>query len=243
MDALKADRPSITEAMKNFASVLGGQDLVADADKTKQKKPHDVNHLIEMAKVVLKCVNAHELLSPDAWAEKHPQGEDESGSDRIDSITNFRAAAALREHAISVPGAKLTKLFGRMYLRATRCWEDGVGDAAAAELARLRFPRHTVDAFLSGWAQAIEPAAAKTTDEEDVNELVWAADFNAVLQARRRAREQEINERRERMDAGDTEAEALREALREHGEEDEEPRVVEIASGEEEGEAAAGPSS
>ena len=49
--------------------------------------------------------------------------------------------------------------------------------------------------------------------------------------------------RRERRDAGDTEAEALREALREHGEEDEEPRVVEIASGEEEGEAAAGPSS
>lgn len=220
MDALKSDSPCITDAIKNFTSVLGGQDLVADADKTKQKKPHDMTHLMEIAKVVLKAVNAHDLASPDAWAEKHPQGDDENGGDRIAAITEFRAAHALREHALSAPGAKLTKLFGRRYLRATRIWPDGVGDATAAELARLRFPRHTVDAFLSGWARAIEPSvgtndAAKQPDEEadHVSELVWAPDFNAALMARRRTREQEVIERRERMDAGESEADAIREAL------------------------------
>jgi hypothetical protein len=243
IDALKADaRPCVSDAAKNFISVLSAADLVAQPDDVqRQKKPHELAHLAECAKVVLRCINAHELPTPEAWALTHPQGDEESGADRIQALAAFRACHALRAHAVAALGAeqlKLTKLVGRRYLRATRCWEDGVGDAAAAELARLRFPPHTVSAFLDGWREALshEPAEsgadADADEADDALRLVWAADFGAAVRARARARVGEVHERRERMEAGDDEAEALREALAAAPDEMQvdhlEPRVVEI---------------
>ena len=84
--------------------------------------------------------------------------------------------------------------------------------AAAAELARLRFPPHTVEAFLDGWSKAVDPVQG-VDGAEDVGGRVWAADFNAALQARRVARDAEVAERRARMESGEAEADALREAM------------------------------
>ena len=245
MEALKDEQPRISDAMKNFCSVLAATDLVTpktpsaanagpNATKGEQQRPHDFKQLIGIAKVVLQAINAHELLAPDAWAQRHPQGDDESGAARIEALTAYKACSALRAHAASALGTsapKLTKLLGRGYLRATRCWTDGVHAAAAAELARLRFPPHTVDAFLDGWSKAVDPAQGLDV-ADDVAGLVWAADFNGALQARRLARDREVAERRARMESGEAEADALREALaaeeRMAAEEEEEPRMVEV---------------
>ena len=212
MTTLQTDLPRISDAMKNFCAFLAATDLTAGDKQSKDKaKPHDFQHLLAIAKAVLKIINAHALAPPDAWAQRHPQAEEESGTERIEGLTMYRACHGLRAHAATAPGAKVTKLFGRRYLRATRMWEDGVGEAAAAELARLRYPEHTVHAFLTGWATAVSPgddAAAA-----DCCSLVWAADFNEALRARRAARDQEVRERVERMDASGSEADALREAL------------------------------
>ena len=242
MEALKDEQPRISDAMKNFCSVLAATDLTTpktaasapNATKREQQRPHDFKQLISIAKVVLQAINAYELLTPDAWAQAHPQGEEESGAARIEAITTYKACAALRAHAASQLGTsapKLTKLLGRGYLRATRCWTDGVHAAAAAELARLRFPPHTVEAFLDGWSKAVDPVQG-VDGAEDVGGLVWAADFNAALQARRVARDAEVAERRARMESGEAEADALREAMAAEEqmkeEEEEEPRMVEV---------------
>lgn len=245
MEALKAEVPRISDAIKNFCSVLAAADLVppAEGEKQKQSPPHKMEHLLHCAKVVLKSINAYEPPSPEAWAETHPQGEEETGTARIEALTAYKASYALATSARRTEGAKVTKLLSRGYLRSTRCWSDSVGAVAADELARLRFPPHTVKAFLDGWARAIEPASATAAaageSGEDLSELVWAADFSAALRVRRVARDKEVSERRERMESQADEAETLREALAAEGqmaeaadEEEEEERVVELASGE-----------
>ena len=66
MDALKAEMPRITDAMKNFCAYLAATDLVPEGADATAKKPHDMAHLLAMAKVVLKEINAHELPSPNS---------------------------------------------------------------------------------------------------------------------------------------------------------------------------------
>lgn len=184
VDALQADLPRISDAAKSMCSVLAASEITR-ADET--TPPHELPHLLTIAKVVLKRINAHELPPPDKWAERHPQGAEESGADRIDAITRFKACAAIRFKAAGA-GAKVTKLCGRAFLRATYCWEDGVAEGARSELQGV--PAHTVDAFLDGWGHAI----AGDGDDAD---LVWAADFNKALEARRAARREEVAERRQ----------------------------------------------
>ena len=65
--------------------------------------------------------------------------------------------------------------------------------------------------------------------DEDLASLVWADDFQAVLRSRQLARAVEVQERRERMDAGEDESQRLHAALA--AEEAEEERVVELSSG------------
>jgi len=242
LKVLQSETPRISVACKNLVAVVAGQDLVpaaADGESNKKpadKKPHEMQHLLEVAKTILKCVNAYDLPTEQAWQEKHPQGEDESGSERIEAVTAYKAcftaSAAVRRvqarpavttYSPAAANAKITKLFGRGYLRATKCWEDGVGEACAQELARLRFPPHTCKAMLATFEKAIHDTA-----EDGDAALIWAADFHAALHARRLAREAEVRERRQRMETGETEAQALRAALAGQEEEEEEARVVEV---------------
>lgn len=209
--SLSAEQPRMSDALKNLISIMAGQDLVppAEADgaasKPQQRRPHEMQHLLACAKVVLKTINDCALPDPSEWASAHPQGAEEAGGDRIAALTAYKACHAMQAHAAS-QGAKVTKLLGRSYLRHTSCWADGAAAAAERELTRLRFPQATVKAFLEGFSNSLDV-------DDDFASLVWARDFAGALDARRRARSQEVHERRERMQSGESEAQALREAL------------------------------
>lgn len=245
---LTADVPRITDAMKNFCSVLAAADLTDD-----RVEPHELASLLGLAKVVLKCINAHVLATPDEWAVKHPQGDDETGAARIESLTRYKACYALRQQLGTASGAKATKLLGRAFLRATSCWEDGVAAAVNDELAKgnHRFPPRTVHAFLESWATAVGDGVGGGSDgdgaDDGISSLVWAADFNAALQARRLAREAEVKERRERLEDQECESQSLPSVLREalvpdedermggdaeeEDDDDDGPRVIELLPG------------
>lgn len=244
MDALKIDTPRITDAMKNLAAFLAAADLTSDA-------PHEIAHLLAMAKIALRLINAHTPPPPDEWAASHPQGDDESGTDRIEAITRYRACHALHAHATGA-GHKVTKLLGRAYLRGTDLWLSGrVGDAVAAEIsANASLPAHTASAFVAAMTTAIAGGSSDDDRATELTELVWAQNFASALQARRLARQQEVEERKARMANNESEAGVLREALGgvrsaqeeeegeeagadEEGEEEEEdddegPRVIEL---------------
>ena len=191
--------------------------------------------------MALKLINAFTPLPPEQWALTHPQGEDETASDRIDLLTRYRACCALHT-TVTNAGHKISKLLGRGYLRGTRLWNDVVA-AQFADAVSGKFPAHTVAAFCDGWAKAAAADAKDDESDSDLVSLVWAADFNAALEQRRAARRKEIIERRERLHEQDNEADQLRAALRpveeeeeeeeeqddEPMEEEDEPRVVELS--------------
>jgi len=234
----RQDAPRISDAMKNWCSVLAGSQLTAAPSQSGEtaKKVHSMEHLLACAKTVLRLINAHALACPHEWAEEHPQGADESALDRVTALTNYKACFLLAEQIKATPGAKVTKLTGRSFLKTTGLWIT-VRQVAAKELASLRFPPHTVEAFLSGWGDAIDGTGEQDKSSlEALSPLVWAADFGAELKARQQARLEEVRERRERMETGEDEAQRLREAMLagpdvEDGEEEaDEPRIVETTN-------------
>lgn len=277
MAAMQADTPRISDAMKNYCSVLAGNAAgaadtafappasAASASSAPPPPPprYELRDLLDMAKVALKAINDFELPEPAQWNVLHPQADDESGTSRMDALARYRAAtllAARCREAASAPSAtpaakaaKATKLLGRGWLRATRCWEGGARDAAAAALgaSARRFEPATVDAFLDGWGAAILADGGAAGGEGGGTaadaDLIWATDFNAAVLARRKARVQEVKERRERMTENSSDADALRAAMRaeapadetetgEDGEEEDDedededdgPRVIEV---------------
>lgn len=226
---LRTDKPCITDAMKNFTSAYAGQALAPDEHSPHlQQRPPDVAVLLAIAKIVLKVLNAHALLSVEEWAASHPQDEDESAFARIEALTNYKAAFLLAQQ-VAVANAKRSKLFGRQFLLATGCW-PAVQAAAQDELLRQRYPTADTSAFLERWS------AALTGEDAGLAELVWAEEFNTVLQARREARNEEVRERRARMEIAEDEAERLREVLggeggaeqQSPGAEEAEERIVEV---------------
>ena len=149
----RSDRPSISEAMKSFSSVLAATGAAAGAFPTAFAL--STPNVLTCARIVLRLTNGMVLQPPMEWAEVHPQGE-ESASARIDTITHYKACHLLALQCQQTDSAKITKLLGRNFLQATGCWEDGgaLAAAAAAELSQS-VPAETVSAFLKGWATVI----------------------------------------------------------------------------------------
>merc|ERR1719424_2279112 len=135
---LRTDKPCLTDAMKNFTSAYAASALAPDEHSPRlQQRPLDVGVLLSMARIVLKVLNAHALLSPEEWAASHPQDEDESALARIEALTNYKAASLLAQQ-VCAANAKRNKLFGRQFLLATGCW-PAVRAAAQDELLRQRY--------------------------------------------------------------------------------------------------------
>ena len=160
-----------------------------------------------------------------AAASAMRRGEMEDALARIEALTNYKAASLLAQQ-VCAANAKRSKLFGRQFLLATGCW-PAVRAAAQDELLRQRYPTADASAFLE------RCSAALTGEDAGLGELVWAEDFNAVLQARREARNEEVRERRARMEIAEDEADRLREVLGDEGgaapaAEEAEERIVEM---------------
>ena len=231
---LQADRPTIECAMKNWISVLTAQGIGAQASEETPATPaasHELAHVVDLAKIVLKTINALTLADPSQFNVAHPQEETEDGSARLEMLTQYKAAFLLLTqcHSAQAKDAKPSKLFGRAFLRATRCWDDSLCASAAAAIAASpkakQFPEHTVRAFLDGWGDALQGSGDA--------DLVWSVDFQAALGARRSARRQEVAERAKRMDSTESEADMLRAALNAERaeapqEQEEEQRVVDV---------------
>lgn len=156
-------------------------------------------------RALLKAINSHVLPPPPQWALEHPQAEQETALERIETMTTYRACHALAARCAKA-GAKPTRMLGRGFLRGTRCLET-VSDSCRAQLLEQRFPPPLVDTFLDRFGRSLDAGS----EEEEA--LVWAADLPRAIDERRRERQREVEERRERMDAGEGEAVALREAL------------------------------
>ena len=130
------------------------------------------------------------------------QGEDETGSDRIDACARYNACLLLARQ-VEENGGKVSKMLGRKFLQATSLWEDEAAAVVTKECLTLGLPSGLVDSFVAGFSRAIR--------EED--DLIWSKDLQQALRERQQARQQDVNERRERMQDVADEGALLRSAL------------------------------
>jgi len=203
--ALQAEKPVISDAVKSLISLVVASHATAADRAAAPKGAGDLAMVTSCGRALLKAINSHVLPPPPQWALEHPQAEQETALERIETMTTYRACHALAARCAKA-GAKPTRMLGRGFLRGTRCWET-VSDSCRAQLLEQRFPPPLVDTFLDRFGRSL----AAGSEEEEV--LVWAADLPRAIEERRRERQREVDERRERMDAGEGEAVALREAL------------------------------
>ena len=87
-------------------------------------------------RALLKAINSHVLPPPPQWALEHPQAEQETALERIETMTTYRACHALAARCAKA-GAKPTRMLGRGFLRGTRCLET-VSDSCRAQLLEQR---------------------------------------------------------------------------------------------------------
>ena len=90
-------------------------------------------------------------------------------------------------------------------------WEDAVRDAAAA--ARRCWDLVTGDGHRVPRRLGACIGHQQDSEEPTDASLIWADNFEQALAKRRAAREAEVQSRRQRMEAGENEADMLRSAL------------------------------
>ena len=209
---LRSDRPVIGDALKNLISIIAAtQAASGSAGGKAATSGADMSLIIGCAKVVLRAINNFELVPPPQWALDHPQKDDESGSVRIQALTEYNACYLSWKQCTSA-GAKPAQLLGRSYLVTTECWTD-LRELCVAELAAQRFPPALAETFIDRFSRSLSNDVCDDCEADREAALVWSTDLNGVLQERQRTRQLEVAERRERLEQGEDEALRLREAL------------------------------
>jgi len=112
---LVEELPKLDAAMKNIIALLSGKSTL-----TNEAIP--ALELLSCARVVLKALNAHELVDVVEWGAKHPQGE-QTAMDRITQLTCYKVVRALRIKAQGM-GGKPSKLFGKSFILWSGCWKE-----------------------------------------------------------------------------------------------------------------------
>eukprot|EP00668_Euglena_longa_P011149 GGOE01013531.1.p1 GENE.GGOE01013531.1~~GGOE01013531.1.p1 ORF type:complete len:320 (-),score=47.89 GGOE01013531.1:280-1239(-) len=161
--------PKVSEAMKNFFTIKLAEGFT------------NASSLQVLAKLVLNAINGFTMLLPEKWAQKHPQRADQSGRNRLDEMGHYNVHYAMWLAVKKNPDAKVTKLFGRTFLK--QIWQD-LKERILAAGAPSGFD-DLFPPFLSAFEEELE--------EDSQHSLVWTSNFAAALACRQRARQEVVN--------------------------------------------------
>ena len=152
--ALQAEKPVISDAVKTLISLVVASHATAADRAAAPKGAGDLAMVTSCGRALLKAINSHVLPPPPQWALEHPQAEQETALERIETMTTYRACHALAARCAKA-GAKPTRMLGRGFLRGTRCLET-VSDSCRAQLLEQRFPPPLVDTFLDRFGRSLD---------------------------------------------------------------------------------------
>ena len=115
-----------------------------------------------------------------AWGLKHPQAAEQSGSDRMREIAEYKVVFTLWSK-VSSSRAKLSSMLGRTWLaKVFADIEPAFVQSAVPVSDQVKA------AFVRQLKASLEIPGEQT--DKDIKELVWAEDFNQVLQQRQEKR-------------------------------------------------------
>jgi len=120
------EKPNIDVAVRNFLAIQlakpsapkkAKENNIGKADNKKEpEEPLDPIGVQRVCGSILRNVNSVELLPPGEWSIKVPQGETQTGLDRIDQITEYKVLYTLST-ALTRKEKKITKALGKSMLR------------------------------------------------------------------------------------------------------------------------------
>lgn len=217
-EELMEEMPRIEAALKNFLSIKMAEGLAPPAGEAaaSREQPGTAGAVSQAAslqgyaRVILRELNAMELPSSPEWSQRHPQGASESGFDFMARIGDYKVVQALWQRC-KMAGQKPAKLLGKSALQLVfpevrerllaqpAATVQAAGTGATEECLRL---------FIDSFDAAISAAPG-----DDLGDLVWAANLQAALAERQRARKAEAEERLKRAVTNDGFATDLRSML------------------------------
>ena len=118
---LVGEEPKLDSVLKNLIALMSAKSsLQLENFEVDVIQPME---LLGCARLVSKALNGVDLAADVVeWGASHPQGEDQTGIDRMDELQHYKVARALCQKASSA-GGKITKLFGKSFLLWSGAWK------------------------------------------------------------------------------------------------------------------------
>jgi hypothetical protein len=219
---LQDEQPKIGSAVKNVISLVLARSLTASPSDIFRTTNVEIspNSALTCGRALLQGIQAYELVDHLTWGHKFPQDEEQTGEGRIDDIVRYKCVYRLRSMALS-KGGKISQLFGRSYLKWTRAWPEirstiqlpsGVTQdeldlflrtfelSLLGDLSTDKTTTGGVSASGETIGEEHKPAVEEmsgtlTRTSFSDSELIWAKNFNEVLQRRQLERKLQVADR------------------------------------------------
>jgi hypothetical protein len=202
---------------QNFISKIVGEDLTRNESSTKADKITFTFMDAQMiARQLLKHINALELQSAPQWGLVHPQLPEQSGSDRMTQIAQYKVVYSLLQQVRTHANARPTSMLGRTWLSIVF---PEIQKVFAQENSVSSVADEIVTEFMRQFSLSLPNGEEQ---DSELAELVWANDFKAVLQQRQEQRKDAAVRRL--AEAAEEEKQQLAEAMAAAKEENELPR-------------------
>ena len=183
------EQPKISDAAKNLLS-----EHMARSQISGQR--FEAPQLLNAVQQALKAIKSVDLQDPVAWGHANPQGEQESGLDRMDAIARYKAAYTLWKQA-KAKNQSPAKLLGKSFLVIT--WSQIRSHIELAQGSENEALVYILNAF--------EQSFNSTKPETDI---IWTSNLYEAIAARQLERQ---NQASERIKEAERAQEELREAV------------------------------
>lgn len=184
------DRRQNEDAAKRNEVKESGDHREAEAEEQECEAPLVADKLMRVCGSVLRQCNSITLATPVEYFKDSPQGDSQTGLDRLDEISAYKTKFNLWKH-IRQSNEKVTQRFGLKMLK--QMWPE-VRTRALEECLQKELGTETqLNTVFEELAESWE------NEESELNELVWSKDFKQTLQQRKDARNKRVSERVERL--------------------------------------------
>lgn len=179
-DQVKNETPRITDAVKNFMSLLIAKSFT-DTD-------FNAAIITACSKTLLFEAQRFVLPTIEEFLVKHPQGADQTGEERIDEVCRYKVIYALREQLKATQDQKISKFFGKSFFKWSKCWPELRQSVESNLMRDQNISEEYVTLFLNMFEHSIFDTNDYGDDLEDDRKLIWAADLNKELKRRQEKR-------------------------------------------------------
>lgn len=126
MNTLLNDSPKLQTALKNIIAILLGSDFSRrSCDDAIDGKITDIKafDLLIVSKSLIKAIAQMNLPEAPEWGALHPQLENQTFEQRLDEISQYKAACMFLKKAKATEKIGLSKIIGKHFFVWTKCMD------------------------------------------------------------------------------------------------------------------------